>query len=507
MIFTMEKNIKYILFAAGIFSIFYLLYNPFRFWLTDSRGDGPFQTILSYYPVLFMMLFIQKNFLKNPYKESLFLLSGIMAAAAGRYFQVSALMWFGAFWIFLPLLKNINLRFHVSAYILIFLAPPFNKGIEILLGFPLRIFLSEYSVFFLRIFDKTAYSSGNAISFQENLFSVDPACEGLKMLSALILTILYFYHSIDSGSIMQKLQTMTILAFSGLAFWMLSNFIRILILIMGNIGPESPLHDAVGLYLFITSSLLPLWIIKTALNKLFKKNTSSAIYKPFRSEIIHDKACVIKNKIYLFPFRLDILHSVATVVSVIILILFPANKTQHADHHSVLPEITERNGEFLQLEVPYREIDAYQSRNSNLIVKKNLNPVRIGHHPRLCWTGAGYSFLQERELEFTKSKSDLRIALLEKNHFNEKKFYILIWWYQNFPPESASENRSKAERLTHTASEIKWRKISLLRGLKFRQVNYFRKLKTKEEYTDLVKHINNLEKFDLSVISKDQDFL
>ena len=105
------------------------------------------------------------------------------------------------------------------------------------------------------------------------------------------------------------------------------------------------------------------------------------------------------------------------------------------------------------------EIAVYRVKSTDIILKQNLNPIRVGHHPRRCFEGMGYQFLKENDLHVSAGvirESHLKIRIKGKD-----KHFKLIWWYQ---PVNAKGTVS---------SEIEWRRRTFLEQTEFVQVNLF----------------------------------
>jgi hypothetical protein len=132
----------------------------------------------------------------------------------------------------------------------------------------------------------------------------------------------------------------------------------------------------------------------------------------------------------------------------------------------------------------FDDISVYEKDELRLIIKRGLNPLKIGHHPRICWTAVGYTFYFESEMKLGKESEpggDLRMALLESTKGDPgkkiKKYYALLWWYQPAKGEI-------------TASEYGWRERRILSGESFQQINLFVPMQDKSEYNRIILKYN-----------------
>ena len=490
---------KHIILLPGLLAGIYFLYIPFQFWLFDPKIHGISKILLPYYPLLFVPLFAVPGENEFGAKEFFFFIGGFLFVFAGGSSGLHVMMWPGAHWMILAMLSAAGPRFGISSYILVFLTPPFDRGFDTLFGFPLRIYLSGLSTFILRSIDGDAHFSGNTIFFKHDSFTVDPACEGLKMFSALTIVILYLAHDEfkNKKSFIHVSGKIILFYFvPGIIFWIVSNLARIVILVAADIHQDIVLHDSVGILIFMTSSVMPLLMIR---HFIFSKITSTQTHRKFecrrnenqflfRNSFISCSAVLLAAWVHLFPYERRAEASD----------FYKMDGFQKINHENQ----KNKGGE-------YGDISVYQKGRIKLIVKKNLNPVKIGHHPRICWTGVGYKFLFESEIIITekfKPNGDLRMALLERNLPSGKQYYAMVWWYQPTPRNESIQApilgifinskppHSDDEMNALTASEIKWRKRKILFGENFQQMNIFIPLRDIAEYSNInsnMKNINN----------------
>ena len=287
---SINSSARVMRYATGIlFTIAWvlILYRPaYNYHIIEMRNQDLLDAIFPFYPLLFLPLFAGRtNSTLSIYDYLQIGVSGLLCAA-GQYTGIQCVIWIGGIWLGLTLIKAFGLQIATGGKLLFLLTPPFTHKSTLVFGFPLRLKLTQFSVQFLKILDPTAVARGNIINFQEGVFSVDPACEGLKMLIATILLFLiiqrrYFLqfrlprkqmspkregresyqNSLFMNSHILKNIIPACIALLVIVLWLISNLIRIIILVIGNIPPESPKHDFIGIIIFLITVAFPILVI------------------------------------------------------------------------------------------------------------------------------------------------------------------------------------------------------------------------------------------------------
>ena len=490
--------------AAGGF----LLYIPFQYWMNDPRNQDYFKLLLPYYPVLFLFLFTSEENRQIRPIEMLIFTIGILFVLIGSTTGLLFLIWPGSYWLLLISLQVSGIRFFLPAYALVFLTPPFNTALEILFGFPLRIVLTKMTASLLMIFDRQASFSGNTILYRERSFTVDPACEGLKMFTALVILVLYLiFNELKHANVNKSKKLFKIFFFymiPGFIFWINTNLIRIVILVIGNIPPESPMHELTGIVLFITSSVAPLFLIRKF---FFNINTDTSLNILY-SDIKYKKTC---SKIITFSHRAAASGTIAFFMIFAATWAYLSPRIPESENLDFENEIAgfQRTEDSKAGDKKIEDIATYKNGKMRLILKRNLNPVKIGHHPKLCWTGVGYKFFSESQILLKENEpvfGDIRLTLLERNNNNKKEYYALLWWYQPAVATSAEKSplgetlpsfnlntfigKDASVSKNVTASEFSWRKRRILHGETFQQINVFIPLNNRNEFKNISEEFN-----------------
>jgi len=218
--------------------------------------------------------------------------------------------------------------------------------------------------------------------------AIDTACMGLSMfktgllIGALLLTL-------EERKQKRYFSVFQIVAFCVLIVFLniISNYFRIITLILMNCTEENMLHHAIGLICFLVYQVLPmLFLIR--------------YFKPKKEEIVTETG----------DSFLPILIS-----SVIILATsFEIKKEVSYDLLSGLDKkYNIEKGEWVN-----DEVFKIQSPNKLIYIK---TPV---HKPLICWTGNGYKITESKEIFVENEK-----VWFNKMELNNTQ-YISLWWYE-----------------------------------------------------------------------------
>jgi len=219
--------------------------------------------------------------------------------------------------------------------------------------------------------------------------SIDTACMGLSMfktgllVGAILLTLeerkqkRYF-------SVFQIVAFCVIIVFLNI----ISNYFRIITLILLNCTEENLLHHTVGLVCFLLYQVFPmLFLIR--------------YFKPKKEEVVVKE---VKNN--LLPL----------LISFVILVVasFEMKKEENLDLLSDLdPKYKIEKGEWIG-----EEVFKIESPNKLIYIKMP------SHKPLICWTGNGYKITESKEILVENEK--IWFNKMEKDN----KVYISIWWYE-----------------------------------------------------------------------------
>lgn len=349
--------VMFVLFLIGLGAF---IGRPVYLRIQELGVHSIFDGIWPFYPLMFLPLFAQP--IQSRLGLSMLIESAlaILVAFFGAYSGIQGLIFLGGAWSGLALAPAFGRLFHRSARLLLVLVPPFSGAMEMLVGFPLRIRLSQAAANIMNLFDPNTLARGNTLYFQGGEFVIDPACEGLKLLIASVLLLLLLLGREDWQDRRTYVFALFAVALAGI-LWLTANLARISILVLGDIRPESWLHGFTGIALFILMIALPLLL----LHQLLKPAAQ-------RREEIRSRPL---NRHRLLPG----LIAASVMVCVALAILFFPVREQNS--YPAWPErlaglnATERSGQKNQ------EIISYRRQNLALILKYNDAVYRVGHNP------------------------------------------------------------------------------------------------------------------------------
>jgi len=318
---------------------------------------------------------------------------------------------------------------HLILFLALFCSPLFQYAI-LIFGFPIRLWLSQVTGTFLTQAGLDASIMGNVVILNGTEFSVDSGCMGLNMLhTSLVLGLFimaYFERKTEKHfSFLQVLFVLGLL--TGLN--VLSNFIRILLLVLFRLMPGNFLHDGVGIVCFLLYVIIPFYYCcRFGLPYLAK-----------------DKPAVAITQISPLFQKSYYLHLILLLGLFIRLMLLPdAHATAVlADQRCSLPGYnkTKLSSGVIQ----FRKPDAL------VYVKPIESFYRPEHTPLICWIGSGYTL--QKITRRTCAGYTVYTGRLHK----QNDLLYTAWWFDN--------GQSK------TIEQITWRWQALQGSSSFSLVN------------------------------------
>jgi exosortase N len=299
-------------------------------------------------------------------------------------------------------LENFFGKISAMLLFLLVLISPIFQYISNLIGFPVRLWLSDIASSVLGMLGTDTYANGNMIMQGNNEFSVDQACAGLNMLAtSLIISLFAMAHF--QKRLNRRLSILNILFLLSLTICLniACNLIRIVLLVQFRISPESIYHDIIGMLCLLIYVIGPLlFLVKIAVRKYGKC---------FSADNRHDSFSAVLR----YPW----LH-----VSLLAIILFASFRLTSMDR--IAPSIN-------AIEVPGYKKQALSSGVLKFESEDGLIYLKFGafyapeHNPMVCWEGSGYTF------RFIKKErcgsTEIYTGILEKG---KDKIYS-AWWFDN----------------------------------------------------------------------------
>ncbi|NQX97470.1 MAG: archaeosortase/exosortase family protein [Flavobacteriales bacterium] len=196
------------------------------------------------------------------------------------FFFKMQLLFFLSFSFFILYLIESNLgKVNSLPIFIILLISPYSFFIFNVFGFPVRLLLTDAATFILSFVFDNVNSNGNNILINNQRFSVDPECMGLKMVGYGYATVLLFIGSFEK-KLNRKIRLYKVLGILSIStfFIILVNLFRIVMIVILQAKPETIMHELVGLLSFGIYFILPLyfitkWIVSKQSNFNIKKTT------------------------------------------------------------------------------------------------------------------------------------------------------------------------------------------------------------------------------------------
>lgn len=395
------------------------------FLLLIGVVGGIFAFTFSYFSntnvLIGLCLFPFTLLITGPKRNNFFYISlvALFAALAVTY-QVRIFYFFSLAFYFLWLIELFVGRLNVLILFLIVFMSPFFIQVVTILGFPLRLMLSTLAGGLLNFVGVNVQVEGNMMMLDGATFSVDEACMGLNMLviSLLMGVFVLAYRYRFSNSTLNLYPT-TIFFIVAFILNMVTNVIRIIVLVFFRIPPENSMHEFIGLLCLVVYVVIPLHFLSAWLVRKYGKGKSDCVPQPVLSR---------GNFVFITVICLVILFAGTTLEKN----AHPAGTT-HADVHF-------GNVKVERLDDGISKI----STDELLIYVKTIPEFFTGEHtPLMCWKGSGYEFsgIATTTVEGT--------TIYKGTLVKDGKSLHTAWWYSN--------------GLVETISQLDWR-MRMLKG-------------------------------------------
>jgi exosortase N len=325
----------------------------------------------------------------------------ILFAALAVIYGVHICYFFSLAFYFLWLTELFVGRLNVLILFLILFMSPFFIQIVTILGFPLRLMLSEYAGKLLNLATVNVQVEGNMMTLNGEIFSVDEACMGLNMLViSLLMGVFVLAYRFRISDTTLGFYSTTIFFVIAFILNMVANLFRIVVLVFFRIPSENPMHEFVGVLCLIFYVVIPLhflsgWLIRTC-GKPRVDSGSEHVLR--RSQVVF---------IAVLP--------VVILFAGITLEKNRHSKTAHADIHF-------SKGKSERLADGISKI----STDDLLIYVKAIPEFFTGEHtPLMCWKGSGYEFSGIATMTVEG------ITLYKATLVQGGKSLHTAWWYSN----------------------------------------------------------------------------
>ncbi len=342
----------------------------------------------------------------------------------GLWLPVKSIFFFTAILCALTLIEMwVGKTNHLPMFML-FLLSPILIYFRSILGVSIRFQLSDLASSILSFTGLPIQVFGNTIHYAQDVFSIDPACMGLSMLTHSFLLGLFImaYFQKSTQSILPFYQNALLLV-SLLILNLISNLIRIVCLILFKVYPELFAHDLIGIVCLILYILVPFYFLcKWTYNKY-----------PMNKTIFNSKA----NN-----------HSIVKKgVSILLGIGFFAQGISTEKHFSNLDTLPQYcTIPTYKKEKATNDVLKFSKKDALIYVKPIPHFYSAEHSPLICWSGSGYQF--KRIEKKVIGKTEVFIGVLQKD--GGSPFYS-CWWFDNGQHKTINQWNWRINALkTHT---------------------------------------------------------
>jgi exosortase N len=307
-----------------------------------------------------------------------------------------------AFYVFYLLEAFIGKINSLALFLLLFMSPFFHQ-VSVILGFPIRMQLSQWAGDLLSVAGFQIQVDGNTITLDGNIFSVDEACMGLSMLAiSMLMGVAAIAHAYKRKGLQLSFFYLTIFFSLVFLFNLISNLFRIVVLIIFRIMPETFMHDVVGVFCMMLYVVAPLYILSQWMTKKFGRSPQQRIDR--RPIFIYSKLLmtVLAMSILIIAVRIEAHRKSPRTLTHAKVSLPDVHETKMAEGITKL-----YNADMLVYVKPIPEFFTGE------------------HTPLLCWKGSGYEFRSVRKTII--NGNEVYLAKLEKH---DGKLFT-AWWYSN----------------------------------------------------------------------------
>ncbi|TAH01578.1 MAG: exosortase N [Sphingobacteriales bacterium] len=330
-----------------------------------------------------------------------YLLPAIIIAILALVVPVKTLLFLAIIFALLFFLENFSGKLNNVILFLLILVSPIFKFFSSAVGFPIRLWLSKAATNTLTILGFTCTANGNIIHINNFEFSVDQACAGLNMLATSLIICLFiiaFYQKNQSKNLSFLQCVGLILLTVGLNI--VSNLLRIVLLILFKIMPENLFHSVVGILCLLVYVVIPLLYIIKYIIKKYGITVNTTIKKTVS-----------------YNLRLPILH----IVILLIIVVAAYNIENTKKTNIGIDNIKLKGCKQIILENGITKIKTPQT----LIYLKTIQFYAPEHNPMICWKGSGYNFKSIKTE--TIAGKEIYTSVLTKG--NDKIYSA--WWFES----------------------------------------------------------------------------
>lgn len=315
----------------------------------------------------------------------------------------------------------------LALFLMGIMSPVFLQ-VAVILGFPIRLQLSEWAGAMMSTAGLDIAVEGNMMVLSGFSFTVDEACMGLNMLAiSLLMGIFVLIHLYRKEQRILSFGFLLLFFVSVFLLNMLSNLFRIQMLVIFKVLPENILHEIIGVACLVLYVMMPLYYI----GRYFVSRWGKSIVHIQSHELVNSR---LKVTGYLLGL---------TVMSIGFFIK-PTRAEAETFHARV------KYGDAVPEKLAGGITKLYDKKM--LIYVKTIPEFFSGEHtPLICWKGSGYSFKKITKMNI--GNQEVLYGVLAKGD-NELH---TAWWY--------TDGKMK------TIDQLEWRTQMMKTGNRFCLIN------------------------------------
>ncbi|MBA4053445.1 MAG: exosortase N [Marivirga sp.] len=339
----------------------------------------------------------------RPRFNFIYLLAAVIFGGIGYIYHVRAFYFlslaFYMIFVFDLTLGKIN---SLLLFLTVVMSPVFTQ-ISVIIGFPVRLYLSQWSGNILEWAGLNIKVEGNTMLVDSYDFTVDEACMGLSMLSiSVLMGIFILAHQYKATKLRLPIKYLSLFFLVLLALNIVCNLLRILVIVVFRILPTDPWHEIIGILCLIFYVVIPLYFLSiTMIKKLGQPPLDNSTIK--------------------FSFTLPF-KALTVALSIILMVIgFTINpgKTNNTIHYADVKLVGMRP---IELE---GGITKLLNEDILIYVKPIPEFFTSEHTPLLCWKGSGYTFKNIDQILI--GNRQIYSGVLSKNN----DLLYTAWWYTN----------------------------------------------------------------------------
>jgi exosortase N len=291
----------------------------------------------------------------------------------------------------------------LAVFLLAFAAPLFHQ-VSVILGFPIRLKLSEWAGAMILMAGKKIQVEGNMMTMDGNAFTVDDACMGLSMLStSLLMGVAVIANQYRVTGLRLNFSQIFIFFLAVFVLNIASNLLRIVILVLFHILPDDPMHEIIGILCLVLYVVVPLYFLSKMGIKRYGRTC--------------ENLTLVRVPVRTFPKIVLACMAITVVVTGVHI------NSRRSSPHEVAHVSVELPGATVE------KMDEGITKLYNEEILVYLKPIpeffTSEHTPLLCWKGSGFEFQSVRKA--TASGHEIYIGRLEK----PGEVLFTAWWYNN----------------------------------------------------------------------------